>query len=52
MEKNVAAYYTKIQKQSLSKHRQVKGKCITNPTGISDAFSKSFIDIGLNQKLS
>ena len=31
---------------------KVKGKCITNPTGISDAFSKSFIDIGLNQKLS
>ena len=50
MEKNVAAYYTKIQKQSLSKHRQ--SKCITNPTDISDALSKSFIDIGLNQKLS
>ena len=31
---------------------KVKGKCITNPTGISDAFSKSFIEIGHNQKLS
>ena len=31
---------------------KVKGKCITIPTCISDAFSKSFIDIGLNQKLS
>ena len=48
MERNLAAYYTKIQKQSSSNNVNVKGKDITNPADITNAFNNFFIGIGPN----
>ena len=47
MERNSAAYYTKIQKQSSSKHCQSK-KDIMNPTEIANASNNVLINIGPN----
>ena len=47
MERNSAAYYTKIQKQSSSKHCQSK-KDIMNPTKIANASNNVLINIGPN----
>ena len=46
MERNLAAYYTKTQKESSSDILKRKDKDITNTTDSGNAFNNFLIDIG------